>query len=723
MHNITAYLPGRLAIVFGTALLLILTGVTVIFTWHYPGALAGIYAYTSLMAYNTAIGFLIAGLGLLLLLKNHRGGLITSSLLLVLLGVITLLDLVAGFSLNSTQWFEVMLAQAPDRRQPMSPTTAVAFITAGMAYVLGGNQKGYPSILVCLAGILIIFIAVIGLLGRGFDTLPSFAWLGIKMAPQTAIGFMLLGSGLITLRVHAAVIAFNRLAFFYRLLTGFIFMSLLFLCIGSISMLQIRNVASLTQQIYQQPLQIKNTALRIKATVSTLNRVLKDIAVDPTEDHHQEISQKMTEARSRIDQDIYFLAQLQPGAQVLSELKHHLELWYAQIREAQIELQASNFSGYRELTLRQNQETAIDLEGLCDTLALKAQKEIEQLNLQASDTERRAANLMLLVIAGFFIAGIAIAALITRSLSWQLQQIRLAMLAIADDKSRILIPFLDHPHEIGDMAKTLAVFAHNNDERRRYAQLLLQHQQDLEAINRRLAQTNKELETFAYVASHDLKSPLRGIAQLSSWIEEDLAGGETEEVNKHTRMMRNRIARMEKLLDDLLVFYRAGKTQGNLALVPVAQMARELFDIHNTKPGLRLELDEDLPVFETLAAPFEQVIRNLFSNAIKHHDREQGWIAIHCNTRDHRFYEFQVCDDGPGIPEKFQERVFGMFQTLKPRDELEGSGMGLALIKKLVEIYGGQIRLHSQGRGCCFTFTWPQKITPTGSSIPLQGVA
>ena len=346
---------------------------------------------------------------------------------------------------------------------------------------------------------------------------------------------------------------------------------------------------------------------------------------------------------------------------------------------------------------------------------------MQNLDLQANKAKQQAINLMSLVVCGLLLIGVAIAALISRSLNWQLDAIRTTMLAIAEDKHQVPIPFLEHPHEIGDMAKTLAIFARNNEERHNYAQLLLQHQQDLEGINRRLSQTNKELETFAYVASHDLKSPLRGISQLSGWIEEDLSSGDTEELTKHTAMMRNRIARMEKLLDDLLVFYRAGKTDGNLSQVDVAQMAQELFDIHNNKPGLRLELGNNLPRFETLATPFEQVIRNFFSNAIKHHDRDSGVIRLSCNTLDNGFYQFQVCDDGPGIPEKFQERVFGMFQTLKPRDELEGSGMGLALIKKIVETYAGHISLHSQGRGCCFTFTWPQTLSMTTSSATAQG--
>src|SRR5690606_1528337 len=136
------------------------------------------------------------------------------------------------------------------------------------------------------------------------------------------------------------------------------------------------------------------------------------------------------------------------------------------------------------------------------------------------------------------------------------------------------------------IAQTLKVFAQNIDERNKAVTLLEQHQRDLENSNQRLARTNKKLETFAYVASHDLKSPLRGIAQLSSWIDEDLEAKEFAEVGKHTLMLRSRIHRMEKLLDDMLIFYRAGKTEGNLINIDIAHIAKELFEIQNTKPGL-----------------------------------------------------------------------------------------------------------------------------------------
>jgi PAS domain S-box-containing protein len=242
------------------------------------------------------------------------------------------------------------------------------------------------------------------------------------------------------------------------------------------------------------------------------------------------------------------------------------------------------------------------------------------------------------------------------------------------------------------------------------AKILSQRKLELERSNHELERSNKELETFAYVASHDLKSPLRGIAQLSTWIEEDLASNEYSAVMGHTELLRNRIQRMEKLLDDLLIFYRAGKSEGTLMTVNVNQMINEIFEIQNNKPGLHLELLNELPTLTTLSTPLELIIRNLLSNAIKHHDQQEGVIQVRSRELNDDFFEFSVSDDGPGIPEKFHHRIFGMFQTLKPRDELEGSGMGLALIKKIIDTYGCTVTLKSEGRGACFSFSWPKNM-------------
>ncbi|BEV09268.1 MULTISPECIES: PAS domain-containing sensor histidine kinase [unclassified Methylophilus] len=260
-----------------------------------------------------------------------------------------------------------------------------------------------------------------------------------------------------------------------------------------------------------------------------------------------------------------------------------------------------------------------------------------------------------------------------------------------------------NPIETDDGVKVLSAIT-DISARVKASEKLAQHRDELE-------RSNKELATFAYVASHDLKSPLRGIFQISHWIEEDLNQGKVEAISGHMSLLRGRLRRMERLLDDLLAYSRAGRLEGSVSQVDLGKVAQSIFEMQAPPAGFSLKMADDLPTFYTLATPLEQVLRNLFSNAIKHHDQTRGSIQLQWQQANPHYYEFSVIDDGPGISPEYQERVYIMFQTLRPRDEVEGSGMGLALVKKIVEAYGGSTSIRSDGqRGCAITFTWPINI-------------
>ena len=237
-------------------------------------------------------------------------------------------------------------------------------------------------------------------------------------------------------------------------------------------------------------------------------------------------------------------------------------------------------------------------------------------------------------------------------------------------------------------------------------------EQKLKKYNADLERSNKELDEFAYIASHDLKSPLRGIDQLASWIAEDITDGRYDELHENIGLMRGRVQRMEKLLTDLLEYSRVGKQTEILQVVDSKTLVKEVFELCFPPAKFTLDIDPGLPEFTTLVAPFEQVIRNLINNAIKHHNREDGTITIRCTgSQNNDFFEFEIQDDGPGVARQHHELIFKMFKSLKPRDEVEGSGMGLALVKKIVNQYGGEITIKSsEGAGCTFCFTWPKKV-------------
>jgi signal transduction histidine kinase len=177
-------------------------------------------------------------------------------------------------------------------------------------------------------------------------------------------------------------------------------------------------------------------------------------------------------------------------------------------------------------------------------------------------------------------------------------------------------------------------------------------------------------------------------------------------------LLKSRVRRLESLLDDLLAYSRAGRGELTVASVDTRELVEEIAGLVSPPDGFIIVAAPDLPSLQTAKAPLTQVLQNLISNAIKHHDHPaDGCIWVEARSSPYAA-EFAVIDDGPGIPTQFRERVFGMFQTLRPRDEVEGSGMGLAIVKKLVERIGGRVWLDDgrDGRGVAVHFTWPTEL-------------
>ncbi len=223
-----------------------------------------------------------------------------------------------------------------------------------------------------------------------------------------------------------------------------------------------------------------------------------------------------------------------------------------------------------------------------------------------------------------------------------------------------------------------------------------------------LTRSNHDLDQFAYVAAHDLKSPLRAINLLADWITKDDEKNLSQLSQEHFARLRARINRMDKLLDDLLAYSRIGRYSYSLDVVDTRRLINEIIAPITLPPGFVIILPETMPVLLTLRVPLEAVLRNLISNAIKHHNRVDGKVWITASDLGD-FTEFVVGDDGPGIDEQFHTRIFELFQTLHPRDEIEGSGMGLAIVHKIVQSLSGTISVTSSlGHGASFRFTWPK---------------
>ena len=252
------------------------------------------------------------------------------------------------------------------------------------------------------------------------------------------------------------------------------------------------------------------------------------------------------------------------------------------------------------------------------------------------------------------------------------------------------IPKIRYQHEeIGKLLHVLQVFQHNAQK---------------------MKQSNEELERFAFIAAHDLKSPLRAVDNISEWLEEDLEEILPAGSKIHLEEMRKRIRLMDKMLDDTLEYARVDAKIDSHAndIVSGSMLITEIIGLIDLPPGFTIITGDNLARLKVKKLPLQQVLFNLINNAVKHHDKIQGTVVVDAveNTTE---FVFSVKDDGPGIDPQFHQKIFEMFQTLQPREKSKGRGMGLAMVRKIIIANGGSISLESADKeGALFRFTWPK---------------
>lgn len=222
-----------------------------------------------------------------------------------------------------------------------------------------------------------------------------------------------------------------------------------------------------------------------------------------------------------------------------------------------------------------------------------------------------------------------------------------------------------------------------------------------------LDRVNAELQNFAYVVSHDLKAPLRAISSLASWIKKDYEKVMDEEGLENLELLIQRTRRMNKLIDGILQYSRLGRTKQVISHVDCQQVFDEVVDSLSPPEGISIRVENTLPKACCDVTHVTQVFQNLISNSIKYMGKPEGEVVLSCREID-KFLEFSVRDTGIGIDERHHERIFKIFQTLEVRDKRESTGIGLTLVKKIVEQYNGSIRINSKaGEGSEFIFTLP----------------
>jgi len=220
---------------------------------------------------------------------------------------------------------------------------------------------------------------------------------------------------------------------------------------------------------------------------------------------------------------------------------------------------------------------------------------------------------------------------------------------------------------------------------------------------------NRDLNDFAHIISHDLKAPLRGIKSLVGWLIEDYVDKLDDNAREQMDMLARRVDRMHNLIDGVLQYSRVAREKEERVEVDLNQCLREAIEMVGVPQNISVTIDGELPTVRYEPTRARQVFQNLLSNAVKYMDKPQGRIRITCDDLGD-CWRLAVTDNGPGIEEKHRERIFQMFQTLSPRDEFESTGVGLTVIKKIVEMHGGRIWVESEpGKASTFFFTIPKQ--------------
>ena len=238
---------------------------------------------------------------------------------------------------------------------------------------------------------------------------------------------------------------------------------------------------------------------------------------------------------------------------------------------------------------------------------------------------------------------------------------------------------------------------------------------EVEQANLRLAQAthlledrNQELDDFSHIASHDLQAPLRGISNLAEWLVSDLEDKLPIESQQQLQLIQSRVIQMNTMINDLLQYARVGRENIDDVTIDLSNLIAEVIELLDPPTGFEIRFPTNLPKINTQVLLLKQVLSNLIGNAIKYYDSPNPEVEILVEDYESCLH-FTVIDNGLGIAPENHKKIFSIFQTLVSREDLKGTGIGLTIVKKIVESRGGSVWVESElGRGSTFSFTWPK---------------
>jgi signal transduction histidine kinase len=485
----------------------------------------------------------------------------------------------------------------------------------------------------------------------------------------------------------------------YKLFAGFLLISALFTAVAIVNFRLSEDVIDNSHWVSRSQIVVRNSAA-LQRNIIDMEASMRGYLLTGADEYLKPYDQAVEQLPS-LFKDLKGYISDNPGQIEKTEAINRMQtLWQNLYAEPLIRMKRANESNSNNYYLESRLDSLLSGEKvIMDSIRnefrlfnafeyqLRAERS-ERLNKSINTTRQVSSILTILSV----MLGLCWAYYITQSISKRINK----MVILAD-----LISKGEYKTQIQDKAQ---------DELSQLSHSLNRMSATIDETFTELDRKNKELDQFAYVVSHDLKAPLRGIEVASRWVEEDMAQGLPATVREYLQMMRSRVHRMENLINGILALARIGRNTPIEETVDVQALLHEVVEMVSPPSSFKIEVQENMPVLYTARIQLQQVFSNLIGNAIKYHDRADGHIAItHWETDE--FHEFSVSDDGPGIDPAYHERIFVIFQTLQERDAMESTGVGLSIVKKIVEWQGGSIQVFSElGKGATFTFSWPKEI-------------
>jgi signal transduction histidine kinase len=711
---------------FGAGLLVALLGAMVIAGWHAGSSrVVQLSAELVPMQYNTALGLIALGGALCFLVHRRRGPAMGLALIALAFGGWTLLEYTfdAPAALD-TMFFDPPIVTLTSHRGRMSPLSAACFAITGITVFLmpvNGQERRRRVVVGSLGGLVLALSGTI-LLGyiAGLESTSAWGWM-TQMAGHTALAFVVLSIAL--LWIDWASDDSDRGRFWFCVPVA--------LCCAASSLFfwnAVRNQAALDAK-KETGIRLSGVARRIEDEVASRTLSLLRMARRWQQSAAMGIRPEIAEP----DAELY--VQHLIGLFAVGRVAGNGMLvdWLAPRDHPDLRPANPADEGFWRAAI----ERARQLKRPCATRAYQTRGGHGGFALFVPfDSSRTDAPLLVALIdpALMVRAIVASEGPIWRSLSLEISgepilgpgrgsperaeermidvagvtwTIHLGRSSVQPERLQSRLPAVALSVYLA-LSAVVVLASYLAESSRMRARELTRRQGELVEHAVELARSNAELDRFAYVAAHDLRSPLRAIDHLTQWLQEDLQPPLDEATAQRLSLIRQRVDRMNNLLGDLLTYARAGQGGADVERVDLSLLAARVFSMVGESSRFELVLDPALPVLDTARAPLEHVLLNLFANAIKHHDRERGRLELTVQDLGDRL-EIVLADDGPGIPSRFHAKIFEIFQTLRPRDDLEASGMGLPISRKLVESVGGTLTLDiHEGRGATFRFTWPK---------------